>query len=110
MTPDVNLLVAAMREDHPHHGLAFHHVQQQLQLVHVELHTALQVLQSRQLLFLQQLHLSRLIRQRLLEHQLQQFSTQQQYVRQTAPLQVLEFFVHLLAELEIYSLTESHHL
>ena len=32
MTPDVNLLVAAMREDHPHHSLAFHHVQQQMQL------------------------------------------------------------------------------
>lgn len=31
MTPDVNLLVAAMREDHPHHALAFNHLQSQLQ-------------------------------------------------------------------------------
>lgn len=31
MTPDVNLLVAAMREDHPHHALAFKHLQEQLQ-------------------------------------------------------------------------------
>jgi len=31
MTPDVNLLVAAMREDHPHHALAFNHMQSQLQ-------------------------------------------------------------------------------
>ncbi len=31
MTPDVNLLVAAMRLDHPHHSLAFAHLQSQLQ-------------------------------------------------------------------------------
>jgi toxin-antitoxin system PIN domain toxin len=31
MTPDVNLLVAAMRLDHPHHVLAFAHLQAQLQ-------------------------------------------------------------------------------
>jgi predicted nucleic acid-binding protein len=31
MTPDVNLLVAAMRLDHPHHALAFAHLQAQLQ-------------------------------------------------------------------------------
>jgi toxin-antitoxin system PIN domain toxin len=32
MTPDVNLLVAAMRLDHPHHALAFNHLQEQLKL------------------------------------------------------------------------------
>ena len=32
MTPDVNLLVAAMRLDHPHHSLAFNHLQVQLQM------------------------------------------------------------------------------
>jgi uncharacterized protein len=32
MTPDVNLLVAAMRVDHPHHPLAFTHLQMQLQM------------------------------------------------------------------------------
>jgi predicted nucleic acid-binding protein len=32
MTPDVNLLVAAMRVDHPHHALAFTHWQMQLQM------------------------------------------------------------------------------
>jgi len=31
MTPDVNLLVAAMRLDHPHHAPAFAHLQGQLQ-------------------------------------------------------------------------------
>ena len=31
MTPDVNLLVAAMRLDHPHHALAFAHLQGQLE-------------------------------------------------------------------------------
>ena len=32
MTPDVNLLVAAMRLDHPHHSLAFSHLQAELKL------------------------------------------------------------------------------
>jgi toxin-antitoxin system PIN domain toxin len=32
MTPDVNLLVAAMRLDHPHHALALNHLQEQLKL------------------------------------------------------------------------------
>lgn len=32
MTPDVNLLVAAMRLDHPHHAMAFTHLQAQLKL------------------------------------------------------------------------------
>lgn len=27
MTPDVNLLVAAMREDHPHHAIALQHLE-----------------------------------------------------------------------------------
>lgn len=31
MTPDINLLVAAMRVDHPHHALAFNHLQAHLQ-------------------------------------------------------------------------------
>lgn len=32
MTPDVNLLVASMRLDHPHHALAFDHIHAQLKL------------------------------------------------------------------------------
>ncbi|MSQ65724.1 MAG: PIN domain-containing protein [Limnohabitans sp.] len=32
MTPDVNVLVAAMRLDHPHHAPAFNHLQTQLKL------------------------------------------------------------------------------
>jgi toxin-antitoxin system PIN domain toxin len=32
MTPDVNLLVAAMRLDHPHHAPAFNHLQAQLMM------------------------------------------------------------------------------
>ena len=30
MTPDVNVLVAAMRLDHPHHAIAYNHLQSEL--------------------------------------------------------------------------------